>query len=69
MNFIIVPLCVGFIITVIFLWVYGVPPGRIEKKDKPVSSNNWEIASYISFVVIVALFVLNALNAVPKQDY
>ena len=47
-------------------WIYYIhPEGGIVKtepaykveKEKIVSSNSWRIASYISFVVIVALIV------------
>jgi adenylate cyclase len=74
MNFIIVLLCVGFIITVVVSWVYDVTPEGIEKtkpahkvksEDKPISSNSWRIASYISFVVIVGLI---ALNVIPRSN-
>jgi len=68
---VIVLLCIGFIIAVILSWIYDVhPEGGIVKTDPaqkvkpeeiPVSSNSWKIASYISFVVIVGLIVLNII--------
>jgi len=77
MNFIIVLLCVGFIITVIVAWIYDIhPEGGIVKtksvhKVKPgeehTGSNSWKIASYISFVVIVGLIVLNILPHSKKK--
>jgi len=58
LNFIIILLCVGFIITVMVSWIYDIhPEGGIEKtepadqvkeEDKHVTSNSWKIASYIS---------------------
>ena len=73
LNFIIILLCVGFIITVIVSLIYDIhPEGGLEKtkpahkiktEDKLVVSNSWRIASYISFVVIVTLVVLNILSA------
>jgi TolB-like protein/Tfp pilus assembly protein PilF len=75
LQFAIVFLCIGFIIAVIFSWIYDVKPeGGLEKtqpahkvieEDIPKSSNSWKIASYISFVVIVALIVL---NVVPRTN-
>jgi len=74
LPFIIVLLCVGFIIAVIISWIYDIhPEGGIVKTEPaqvisedskvqaPVSSKSWKIASYISFVVIVALVVLNII--------
>ena len=71
---IIVLLCVGFIIAVILSWIYDIHPvGGIVKtepvhkiiEEKVATSNSWKIASYISFVVIVGLIVL---NVIPKGD-
>jgi len=71
LNFIIILLCVGFIITVIVSWIYDIhpeggivktePAEKVKAEDMPESSNSWRIASYISFVVIVALIVLNII--------
>jgi len=75
MNFIIVLLCVGFIITVIVSWIYDIHPEegivktesahKVKKEDKPATSKGWKIASYISFVVIVGLIVL---NIIPRSN-
>jgi len=66
---VIVLLCIGFIIAIILSWIYDIQPeGGIVKTEPaikvseemvPPSSSGWKIASYISFVVIVALIVLN----------
>jgi len=71
MNLILVLLIVGFIIAVILSWIYDVhPEGGIVKTEPaekvgeasaPPSSKGWRIASYISFIVIVALIVLNII--------
>jgi len=68
---IIVLLCVGFIIAIILSWIYDVhpeggivktePSHKVKEDDTPKSSNSWKIASYISFVVIVGLIVLNII--------
>jgi len=69
MNLILVLLVVGFIIAVILSWIYDIHPeegivktepvDKVKEEEKPKSSNSWKIASYISFVVIVGLIVLN----------
>ena len=71
LPFIIVLLCVGFIIAIILSWVYDIHPDggivktepaeKVKAEDLPKSSNSWKIATYFSFVVIVALIVLNIL--------
>ena len=75
MNFILILLCVGFIITVIVSWIYDIHPeggivktepvDKVKTGEKPVTSNSWKIASYISFIVIVVLIVL---NIIPRSD-
>ena len=72
---VIVLLCVGFIIAVILSWIYDIHPERgmvktepshkVKDEDIPKSSNSWKIASYISFVVIVGLIVL---NIIPRSN-
>jgi len=70
LNFFIILLCVGFIISVILSWTYDVTPEGIEKtkpanraetEGVPESSNGWKIASYISFAVIIALILINKI--------
>jgi TolB-like protein len=71
LPFIIVLLCVGFIIAVILSWIYDIHPEggivkteqakKVTKEPVPPSSKGWKIASYISFVVIVALIILNII--------
>jgi len=72
MNFILVLIIVGFIITIIVSWIYDIHPEggvvRTEPAKKKAgeqvrqSSTGWKIASYISFVVIVGLVVLNIIS-------
>jgi len=78
MNFILVLLIVGFIITVIVSWIYDIypkggivktePADKIEKSNIPKNSNSRKIASYISFVVIVGLMVLNIIPRTGKKE-
>ena len=75
---IIVLICVGFIITVILSWIYDVhpeggivktePAHKVKSEEIPKSSNSWKIASYISFVVIVGLIVLNIIPRTGKKE-
>ena len=72
MNFILVLLIVGFIITVIVSWIYDIhpeggvvrtePTKKISGEQVTQSSTGWKIASYISFGVIVGLVVLNIIS-------
>ena len=75
---VIVLLSIGFIIAVILSWIYDIHPEggmvktepayKIKIEDIPKSSNSWKIASYISFVVIVALIVLNIIPRTGKKE-
>jgi TolB-like protein len=68
-TLVIVLLAIGFPILIIFSWIYDIhpeegmvktePSDKLKEKEVPKSSNGWRIASYISFVVIVGLIVLN----------
>jgi len=76
LNLIIILLSTGFLIAVILSWIYDInPKGGLEKtkpvnkllrKDQPVSSNGWRIASISSFVVIVALVILNIIPPIHR---
>ena len=67
----IVLLIFGLIISVIVSWMYDVGPEGTLVRTKPISdvseiekestSSAWKIASYISFVVILGLIILNIL--------
>jgi TolB-like protein len=72
LPFAIVFLCIGFMVAVILSWIYDIHPEEgiqktdpVEKErseDKQRASNGWKIASYISFVVIVGLILLNIFS-------
>jgi TolB-like protein/Tfp pilus assembly protein PilF len=72
LKLVVVLLSIGLIVSVILSWIYDVSPvGGLEKtkpaqkalsEGKQVSSGRWKIASYISFVVIVGLIVLNIIS-------
>ena len=75
LNLVLLLLCIGFVIAVILSWIYDVhpeggivktePSHKVKKEDTPVTSGGWKIASYISFVVIVGLIVL---NIIPRSN-
>lgn len=74
-TLVIVLLAIGFPLVIIFSWIYDIHPERgmvktvvtdhLKEQDAPKSTNTWKIASYISFVVILGLVVL---NVVPHSD-
>ena len=75
---VIVLLSIGFIIAVILSWIYDIhpeggmvktePAEKVKAEDIPKSSNSWKVASYISFVVIVGLIVLNVIPRAGKKE-
>ena len=76
-TFVIVLLSIGFPIVIIFSWIYDIhpeegmvktePSDQLKEKEVPKSSNGWRIASYISFVVIMGLIVLNIIPRSRKE--
>ena len=71
LSLVIVLLAIGFPIAIIFSWIYDVhteggivktePVDKVKEEDVSKSSSSWKIASYISFVVIVGLIILNII--------
>jgi len=69
MNFILVLLIVGFIITVIVSWIYDIhpeggivktePARKVKTDEIPVSTNSWRVATYASGIIIIGLLALN----------
>ncbi len=72
-GFIIVLLCIGFVIAIFLSWVYDITPAGV-KKTKPgntvkhidqtiaSTSSAWKISTYISGVIIIALVAFNFIN-------
>ncbi|MGM0529550.1 MAG: tetratricopeptide repeat protein, partial [Bacteroidota bacterium] len=68
LSFVIVLLCIGFIISVILSWVFDITPDGIQK-TKPIkevkasesqpNSNYWKIISYVSIAIVISLVFLN----------
>ena len=77
-QFAIVFLCIGFFVAVILSWIYDIypdegmvktkPAGKERTEDIPVSSKSWKIASYVSFVVIVAMVCIMLYPKIFKND-
>jgi TolB-like protein len=72
-GFIIVLLCIGFIIAILLSWVYDITPKGV-KKTKSISaakhidqvtsptSSGWKIATYASGVIIIGLVAFNFVS-------
>lgn len=78
LSMVIVLLSIGFVIAVILSWIYDVrAKGGWEKtksvhtgleEEREPESKGWKIASFISFVVIAALIVLNLLPRTNRDQ-
>jgi len=71
LNFIIILLCIGFVISIILSWVYDITPEGVQKtkpsreilkKEKPITSNVWKVATYVSIVIIIGLLIVNIIG-------
>jgi TolB-like protein len=77
-TFVIVLLAIGFPIVIIFSWIYDIHPGggmvktgpveEVKAEEIPKASNGWKIASYISFMVIVGMILLNIIPRFGNKD-
>ena len=71
-KLVVVVLIIGFVITMLLSWIYDINPeggvvktetaDSIQSENIPDSSGRWKIASYISFIVIVGLIILNIMQ-------
>ena len=78
MNFILVILIVGFILAIILSWIYDIhpeggiiktkPAHEVKPKVEPKASISWKVASYISFVLIIGLIVLNIIPRASNNN-
>jgi adenylate cyclase len=71
LTIVVIVLAVGFPLAIILSWLYDVTSEGVEKTkpieevkegEKTVIPNAWKIATYVSFVVIVGLAVLNIVG-------
>ena len=78
LRLVVVLLSIGLVVSVILSWIYDIhpeggivktePAKKVEEETVPPSPKGWKIASYISFVVIVALIVLNIFPRTDKKE-
>ena len=72
-GFIIVLLCIGFVIAVLLSWIYDItstgvektkPVGSVKQNDSAVqlTSGGWKIATYVSGIIIIALVAFNFIS-------
>lgn len=70
-TIVIVVLAIGFPLAIILSWLYDLtsegiektkPLSEIQEGEKPAVPNVWKIATYVSFVVIIGLVVLNVVG-------
>ena len=76
-TLVIIILLIGFPLAVIFSWIYDIHPEKgvveteqasdVKADQTSKSSSSWKIASYISFVVIVGLIVLNIIPRTGRE--
>ncbi|MEE9460205.1 MAG: hypothetical protein V3V53_00125, partial [Bacteroidales bacterium] len=71
LTIVVIVLAVGFPLAIILSWLYDVTSEGVEKtkpieevkeEEKTVVPNAWKIATYVSFVVIIGLAVLNIVG-------
>jgi len=77
-TLVIILLLVGFPIAVILSWIYDIhpeggmvktqPADKVKADDIPKSTNSWKVASYISFVVILGLILLNVISGSGRNE-
>ena len=76
-NFVLVLLSIGFIISIILSWVYDVTPEGIQKTksakeideaQKPPTSNIWKVISFVSIVIIVALVLFHIMSSRKQAE-
>jgi len=72
LSMVIVLLVIGFVLAVVLSWIYDVGPDGGWKKTRPAhhseehggkgETRSWKIASFLSFVIIAVLIVLNLVG-------
>ncbi|MCK4991675.1 MAG: hypothetical protein KAS29_14355, partial [Bacteroidales bacterium] len=70
-TIVIIVLAVGFPLAIILSWLYDLtsegvektkPLSEIREGEKPVIPNAWRVATYVSFVLIIGLVVMNIMG-------
>ena len=78
LSMVIVLLVIGFVFAVVLSWIYDVSPDGGWERTRPANhfdehkgkgeTRSWKIASFLSFVVIAALIVLNLTGRQNRQQ-
>lgn len=75
-KWVVIFLGIGLIITIFLSWIFDITPEGIQKtlpveelqkEDRPVSSNSWRIATYVSFLVIIFLIIMNIFSGTVRS--
>ena len=70
-TIVVIVLAVGFPLAIILSWLYDLTSEGVEKTkplsdihegEKPVIPNAWRVATYVSFVLIIGLVVMNIMG-------
>jgi TolB-like protein/uncharacterized protein HemY len=73
-NFVLILLCVGLLITLILSWIYDITPEGVQKtkpisqgtkqpKEKSSTMIGWKIATYLSILIIIGLLLVNIFGS------
>ena len=77
MGFVIVLLCIGFIISTILSWVYDITPEGVQKtksstkdsqESKQPASIGWKISTYASLLIIIAFVVFYIVSNIKQSS-
>jgi len=70
-TIVVIVLAVGFPLVIILSWLYDLtsegvektkPLSEIQEGEKPIIPNAWRVATYVSFVLIIGLVVMNIMG-------
>jgi len=76
-NFVLVLLGIGFIISIILSWVYDITPEGVQKtkpatqvrsEEKQATPVRWKISTYISVLIIIAFVVFYIVSSIKKSS-
>jgi TolB-like protein/predicted Zn-dependent protease len=76
-RWVIILLAIGLLIAVLLSWIFDITPEGIQKTkpvddiqivERPVASNFWKIATYVSMLIIIALIVFNIVAGINRSN-
>jgi len=74
-KWVVILLGIGLLIAIIVSWIFDITPVGIEKtkpikeiqtEARPISSNTWKVATFISLTIIVALLSYNLITTINR---